>query len=191
MLELHISRVKPEDKDDMNEFFRRVLIDTFHKNEISEFVDTLNDEIEDKRHCLDQDLESEGKDMYFLAAKVGNLIIGTIEYGPPNDLILSCTNGELKEIREIGTVFVHPDYQRKGIGSKLFISILIEMKREEIKEFCLDSGYRIAQGIWIKKLGRPQYHLQDYWGKNADHMIWRKNIDDLLREMSITHYHRD
>jgi len=182
MLELHISRVKIEDREYMNEFFRRVLIDTFNKNEISELVDTLNDEIEDKRRCLDQDFESAGKDRCFLVAKDGNLVIGSIEYGPPNELILSCTNGELNEIKEIGTVFVHPDYQGKGIGTKLFVSILLEMKKECIEEFCMDSGYKIAQGIWIKKLGRPQYHLRDYWGKGADHMIWRKNISDLLRE---------
>lgn len=181
MIEFHISRAKIEDKDCINEFFRMVLIDTFNKNGISELVDTLNDEIEDKRRCLDQDFESSGKDMCFLVAKAGKLVIGTVEYGLSNDLIRTCTNGELAEIKEIGTVFVHPDYQRNGIGSKLFISILLEMKKDGINEFCLDSGYKIAQGIWISKLGRPQYHLKNYWGKGADHMIWRKNIDDVYK----------
>jgi GNAT superfamily N-acetyltransferase len=181
MLDIVISRAKIEDKELLYEFFRIVLIDTFKKNEISELVDTLNNEIEDKRRCLDQDFDSVGKDRCFLIAKDKNRVVASAEYGPSNELILSCTNGELKEIKEIGTVFVHPDYQGKGIGSKMLISILLEMKKEGIKEFCLDSGYKIAQRIWIKKLGKPQYHIKNYWGKDADHMIWRKRVDDILR----------
>lgn len=181
MLDIDISRAKIEDRELINDFFRLVLIDTFNKNEISELVDTLNNEIEDKRHCLDQDFESAGKDRCFLIAKDKNLVVGTAEYGLPNDLILSCTNGELKEIKEIGTVFVHPDYQRKEIGRKMFVSILSEMKKDGIKEFCLDSGYKIAQRIWIKKLGKPQYHLKNYWSKDSDHMIWRIKLEDVLQ----------
>lgn len=181
MLDIVISRAKIEDRELINDFFRIVLIDTFNKNEISELVDTLNDEIEDKRRCLDLDFESAGKDRCFLIAKDKNMVIGTAEYGASNDLISSCTNGELKEMKEIGTVFVHPDYQSKGIGSRLLVSILLEMKKEGIEEFCMDSGYKIAQRIWIKKLGNPQYHLKNYWGKDLDHMIWRKKIEDVLR----------
>ncbi len=181
MLDIDISRAKIEDKELINDFFRVVLIDTFNKNEISELVDTLNDEIEDKRRCLNQDFESAGKDRCFLIAKDKNLVVGSAEYGPPNDLILSCTNTELKEIKEIGTVFIHPDYQRQGIGSRMFISILMEMKKNGVEEFCLDSGYSIAQRIWTKKLGKPQYYLKNYWGEDAHHMIWRKKVEDVLR----------
>lgn len=187
MQNVDISYAKIEDRELINEFFRYVLIDTFTKNEISELVDTLNGEIEDKRRCLDRAIESDGKEWCFQIAKDKGLIVGSVEYGPPNDLILSCTNGELNMVKEIGTVFVHPDYQRRGIGSRLLISILMEMKECGIEEFCLDSGYKIAQTIWISKLGNPQYHLKDYWGKNADHMIWKKNVDEVLRAMNVSH----
>jgi len=111
---------------------------------------------------------------------MGN-VVGTIEFGPANDLIMSCTNGELKGIMEIGTVFVLPEYQSTGIGSMMINSILIEMDRLGYEEFCLDSGYKTAQKIWIKKFGYPQYHLKDYWGKDADHMVWRLKIKDVSR----------
>ena len=181
ILNIIISRAKIEDRELINDFFKMVLIDTFHKNEISDLVDTLKDEIKDKRRCLDQDYESAGRDRCFLIAKDKNLVVGSAEYGPPNNLILSCTNGDLKDIKEIGTVFIHPDYQRKGIGSRMLFSILSQMKRDGIEEFCLDSGYKIAQRIWTKKLGNPQYHLKNYWGKDADHMIWRKKINEILQ----------
>lgn len=180
MLDIIIARAKIKDRNLLNDFFRRVLIDTFHKNGISEMIDTLEAEIIDKRRCLEQDYSSAGKDRCFLVAKVKNRIVGTVEYGNSNELILSCTKGELLDIKEIGTVFVDPDYQRMGIGSKLLTSILLEMKKEGIVEFCLDSGYRIAQGIWVKKLGEPQYLLKDFWGKDSHHMIWRKEIEDIV-----------
>jgi GNAT superfamily N-acetyltransferase len=180
MLDIDITRAKIEDRELLNEFFRNVLIDTFEKNDISELVETLNNEIEDKRHCLDQDFESAGKNRCFLIAKDKNMVVASAEYGPSNDLILTCTNGELKDIKEIGTVFVHPDYQRRGIGSRMFFSLLAEMKNDGIEEFCLDSGYKIAQRIWTKKLGEPQYHFKNYWGKDADHMIWRRRIEEVL-----------
>lgn len=182
--EINISYAKLEERESINDFFRLVLIDTFKKNEILELVDTLNSEIEDKRRCLDQAFESAGRDRCFLIAKDKELIVGSVEYGPSNDLILSCTDGELKKVKEIGTVFVHPDYQSKGIGSKLLISILLEMQKAGIEEFCLDSGYKIAQKIWISKLGYPQYHLENYWGKNADHMIWRKRVEEVLEQLN-------
>lgn len=180
MVDINIQRANPEDRELINEFFRIVLIDTFNKNGISELEDTLNEEIEIKKRYLDQDFESGGKDRRFLIAKDKGRIVGSVEYGSPNRLILSCSNGEWKEIKEIGTVFVHPEYQKKGIGSRLLHFILLEMEKNNIDEFCLDSGYKIAQKIWIKKLGKPQIYLKDYWGKDADHMVWRKNVRDVL-----------
>jgi hypothetical protein len=57
----------------------------------------------------------------------------------------------------------------------------MELEKKGIEEFCLDSGYKSAQKIWINKFGNPQYHLKDYWGKDADHMVWRIQVKDVLR----------
>ncbi len=181
MKNIHISRPKIEDIELINEFFELVIRDTFERNGISDLVDTITEEIADKRRCLSQDIESSGKDRFFLIAKDENKIVGSIEYGPSNDLIISCTNGELKELVEIGTVFVHPDYQYKGIGSRMLKRIFTELKNNDIEEFCFDSGYKSAQKIWINKFGNPEYHLKDYWGKGDDHMVWRISVDNVIR----------
>ena len=181
MTNIEISRPKSEDIELINEFFQIVIRDTFERNGISDLVDLIAEEIEYKRKCLNQDLESEGKNRYFLIAKEGDKIVGSIEYGPSNELISSCTNGELKELVEIGTVFVHPDYQKKGIGSRMLNLIFKEMEKQGIKEFCFDSGYKSAQKIWVNKFGNPEYHLKDYWGKDSDHMVWRILVKDAIR----------
>jgi GNAT superfamily N-acetyltransferase len=182
--DVEIGRVLIEDKELINEFFRTVLSHTFQRNGITDLVDTFNDEINNKRLCLNQDLESGGKDRYFLIAKDKDAIVGSIEYGPSNELIAKCTNGELNGLIEIGTVFVHPDYQSKGIGRRLLNAIFMELKKNGIEEFCLDSGYKSAQKIWINKFGNPQYYFKDFWGKDADHMIWRIQIEYVLRNGS-------
>jgi GNAT superfamily N-acetyltransferase len=181
MKNIQISRPKFEDLEAINDFFQIVLRDTFERNDISHLVDTFEEEINDKRRCLNQDIESCGKERYFLIAKEENKIVGSIEYGPSNELILSCTNGELKDLVEIGTVFVHPQYQGRGIGSELLNSIFMELKKSGITEFCFDSGYKTAQKTWLKKFGTPEYHLKDYWGPGSDHMVWRITVEDVIK----------
>lgn len=160
----------------MNKFFEIVIKDTFKKNGMADLVELLKEEIEDKREYLNQDFESNGKKRYFLIVVIDDIIIGSIEYGKSNDLVITCTNGELEGIVEIGTVFVHPEYQRKGIGNLMLMQIMNKLNNNGIKEFCIESGYKSAQKIWINKFGKPEYHLKDYWDKDADHMIWRLKV---------------
>lgn len=176
---IKINRFRFEDIELVNDFFEIVIRDTFEKNSISDLVDTIDNEIEDKRIFLNEDMESGGKKRYFLIAKDEKKIVGTIEYGASNQLIIACTNGKFKELIEIGTVFVHPDYQNKGIGSRMLNLIYVRLKENKVKDFCLDSGYKSAQQIWINKFGNPEYHLKNYWGENADHMIWRISLKDV------------
>ncbi|MGE0999241.1 GNAT family N-acetyltransferase, partial [Bacillus sp. Gnz1/3] len=105
-------------------------------------------------------------------------IIGTIEVGPASTLINSCTGGVLKDLYEIGTVFILPEYQKKGIGSFLLHTMFLTLLSRGITEYCLDSGYKKAQSIWTKKFGEPSYVLKDYWGESSDHMIWKKSLYD-------------
>lgn len=178
MTNLEITRPQVEDTEAINEFFKIVLLDTFEKNNISDLTDLIAEEIECKRHYLEQDLQSGGKDRFFLIVKDEGKVIGTIEYGAPNEVIMNSTNGEYKDIKEIGTVFVHPEYQNKGIGSMMLRLMFDELNSNGINEFCLDSGYKTAQKTWTKKLGTPAYILKDFWGEGADHMIWRVNIEN-------------
>lgn len=178
MINVEIRRPKMEDVKQLNEFFKVVILDTFAKEGIREKLDDINNEIKVKEKYIKSDLESNGEKRYFLIALEADKIIGSIEYGPTSELIWNCTNGELKELVEIGTVFVHPDYQRMGVGNLLLNKMFITLENKGIEEFCLDSGYKNAQKIWKKKFGEPDYQLKDYWDKGFDHMIWRARVSD-------------
>lgn len=173
LLNIKIRRPKFEDKEELHDFFKLVITDTFIKEGIEKNIDDLEEEIEFKKKYLQYDLNSNGERRYFLIAEHNENIIGTIEYGQSSDLINSCTNGELKYLVEVGTVFVRPDYQKKGIGNLLLNSMYKAMKDRGIEEFCLDSGYSNAQKVWKKKFDTPDYFLENYWGESMHHMIWR------------------
>jgi GNAT superfamily N-acetyltransferase len=171
--EVEIRRPRIEDIEELNQFFKTVITDTFAREGLAGLIDDIEAEIVSKKNYLQLDLDSKGEKRYFLIALAGNKIIGTIEYGPASKLIQDCTNGELSNLVEVGTVFVLPNYQRQGIGNRLLAEMLHTLKARGIAEFCLDSGYRNAQTIWKKKFGEPDYLLKDYWGQGQDHMIWK------------------
>lgn len=181
MLNVEIRRPRTENIKELNHFFRVVITDTYTKEGIGEKLDDIEDEIEAKKKYLESDLESNGEKRYFLIALDDDKIIGSIEYGPSSELICNCTNNALDKLIEVGTVFVHPDYQRNGVGNLLLKTMYHTLQHRGIEEFCLDSGYIRAQKIWKKKFGDPDYLLKDYWDEGYDHMVWRIKVKDLLK----------
>ena len=173
-----VRRPNIEDKEELCKLFYIVIQDTFRKNNLEYLVEMIEEEIESKIKYLEQDFESDGKERYFLIAEIDSKIIGTIEYGASSELIERCTDGEIKDMIELGTIFVLPEYQGNGIGNLLINKIANELNKNGIDEICLDSGYKTAQKTWTKKFGKAQYQLKDYWLKDNDHMIWKVNISE-------------
>ncbi|MBE5106675.1 GNAT family N-acetyltransferase [Bacillus thuringiensis] len=180
MSNVEIRRPNSDDIDELYLFFRIVITNTYKDEGLSQLLDDIENEINTKKQYLKNDFDSNGENRYFLLAinTSNNKIIGTIEIGPASTLINSCTGGVLKDLYEIGTVFILPEYQRKGIGSLLLNTMFLTLLCRGITEFCLDSGYKKAQRIWTKKIGEPSYVLKDYWGESSDHMIWKKSLHD-------------
>ncbi|MGJ7913027.1 GNAT family N-acetyltransferase [Neobacillus sp. LXY-1] len=181
MVKVEVRRPKQEEREELNQFFSLVIKDTFLKEGISDLVYDMEEEIETKNQYLQADFDSNGRNRYFLIAATGDKIIGTIAFGSSNSLIQECSKGDLTDVIEIGTVYIHPDYQNRGIGTLLLNTMLLTLMSKGIEEFCLDSGYKNAQKIWRKKLGEPDYWMKNYWGEGSDHMIWHR----LLKEIPV------
>lgn len=171
--EIQIDRPKLEDEAEMHAFFKKILTYTFESNGIDILCDDLTLEIKTKIKYLKQDMDSSGKDRHFLIAKMDGKIVGTIEFGAANELIQSCNDAYLNTLPEIGTLFVDPAYHNLGIASKMLKAICDTLKQRDIHTFCLDSGYGIAQKVWLHKFGTPKIILKDQWGEGLDHMIWQ------------------
>jgi len=180
MPNIDIRRPRTGDVEELHRFFRTVITDTFIKEGIGHLLQDMENEIETKKTYLERDLGSDGVKRYFLLALLDGEIIGSIEYGPASELISKCTNNEMKNLNEVGTVFVLSDYQAKGVGNMLLNEMYRTLRDRGMEEFCLDSGYTKAQKIWKKKFGEPNYLLEDYWGEGYPQMIWRIQLADLL-----------
>ncbi|MCT1399049.1 GNAT family acetyltransferase [Paenibacillus sp. LC231] len=179
MLQVEVRRPNRGDIKAIEHFFRLVITDTFAKEGLADLLEDIEQEIDSKNRYLNADFETNGEQRYFLIGLLDNSIVSCIEYGPSTALIREATDGKLRDVVEIGTVFVHPDCQQQGIGNLMLNIMYLTLLNKGLTEFCLDSGYSRAQKIWKKKLGEPDYVLQDHWGSGADHMIWKRRLADV------------
>lgn len=179
MKDVIIRRPYKTDIEELHRLFAVTIAKAFEKEGVGDDLEAINGEVEEKKQRLKEDLETSGSEQFFLIACIEGKIVGTISYGPCSELINKYTDSKLKDIGEIGSVYILPEYQRKGIGTLLLNAMYIAMLGKGVDEFCLDSGYTIAKKIWSKKLGQPQFIMKDYWGEGADHMIWYRKLKDI------------
>ncbi len=94
---------------------------------------------------------------YFLAYELGQLI-GTIAYEtPPNPGILRRTEGRLKDLYEIGSLYIDPSRQKQGLSTVLLKFVLTQLIEQGIETVCFDSILEHSQTLWVKRFGPPTY----------------------------------
>jgi len=177
-MDILIVRPSVKNKEEIANLFRKTINYAFQQDGLVDRLNDIEDEISKQLDFLNKDFKSNGKNIYFLIAKIDGKIVGTIAKSKPNKIIQENIKENLKKAPEITSVYVLPEFQNKGIGTKLFQSMLKYFKQERVKRFVMDGGYKKSQLFWIKKVGRPTFILKDYWGKNLDHMIWILDIQD-------------
>lgn len=122
----------------------------------------------------------------FLMTKKENKVVGTISYGPCSKVIQDCTNHRLDQVGELGALYVLPELHGQGIASALVTALVTQLQERGIKQFCLDSGYRIAQQKWRRKFGEPYAVVKDYWGEGSENMVWLCAVQDFAVQMNRT-----
>lgn len=178
---LSIERLTKDDIKSAYTVFEVSITDAFQKEGIGDFKEDILREIQHKKNLLNSALDNPDSKIYFLVAKVADKVIGTISFGPCGNDIKNSTNGELDSIGELGSLYILPDYQNKGVGSELINSMINHLNKLGIEEFCLDSGYSRAQERWIKKFSKPYIIAKDYWGEDADNMVWLCKVRDYIK----------
>lgn len=179
MNNIYIKRVNEDDLEELHNLFLTTISDNFKKEGIGDDLVSITNEVNNKNQNIKNDILSNGKDRYFLLLYSNNKIIGTASFGKSSDLIRNLSDNKLKNIVEIGDVYILPSYQNKGLGTLLLNSIFLSLLSRGIYEFCLDSGYTIAKQIWAKKLGEPYIIKKDYWDEGVDHHIWYTTIKEI------------
>ena len=175
-----LRRPRPSDTGVLHRLFEEVLSDTLRRNGLSSMTEILEEEISRKKEILAGFFDTGGRGRFFLVALVQERIVGCGEFGNASPLIADNTDGDLASLKEIGSVFVLPGYQKRGIGSAVIEGLGRELSARGETGACLDSGYRTAQKIWAARFGPPEFLLKDFWGEGLDHMIWRVGLEKLI-----------
>jgi len=168
---------KPVESDlpEIEALLRITYIDTFRKNNISSIFE-INEEIQSKLDNIRKDIIEHDSNFYFLIAKLENQIIGICAYFPVSEIIRTNIAKIDKNELEIGCTYIHPDYQKMGIGKKLFDMIIDEMKKNGKSQYYLCSGFESSQQYWKSKLGNPIYIVENIWGIGKHEIIWKVDI---------------
>lgn len=178
--DLLISRLTHDDLEMTYQLFEIAVPDAFEKEGLGFLKEDINAEVIHKRHLLDTSLDQQESDINFLIAKLDGKVVGAISFAPCGEDIKKCTENELQSVGELGSLFVLPSHQDKGIGSALISAMMEQLHKQGIDQFCLDSGYKRAQKRWLRKFGMPYKVAKDYWGPEADHMIWLCKVSDFI-----------
>ena len=185
-MNLIVRRPASSDIEQIHSLFETTLLHTFEQEAISVSISgDLEDEIEALKQTLARDFASEGDLEYFLLACDGNRVIGTVAHGPSGRFMRAHVSADHARTPEIKCLYVHPDYQGRGIGSLLIAAIVRRLQSIGTEAVCFDSGYRQAQRRWIRKFGEPTVILPDHWAPGAPHMFWYRQLDQLADWQSV------
>ncbi|HPT82906.1 MAG TPA: GNAT family N-acetyltransferase [Limnochordia bacterium] len=165
---LEIQRLTLEDLEGAGVVFEQSISSAFQREGIAEDAPA---EIEFKKGLLRSSLQ-EGSSLVFFVAKLAGRVIGTISFGPCGEDIRKGTHGELAELGELGSIYVLPEFQGRGVASALIAAMAAYLDSQGVREFTLDCGLKEAQQKWRQKFGQPFKVVKDYWGQGADHFIW-------------------
>jgi GNAT superfamily N-acetyltransferase len=176
--QVSICKLSPADLGSACSVFETTIPDTLIKENIIIPYTFITKEVETKKRLLNESVEN--RDIIFLTAKIHGSVVGTISFGPCGEYIRKCTEGELSDIGELGSLYILPDHQGRGIGSALIREMAWELNGRGVERFCLDSGYKHAQKRWQRKFGEPYMTVKDYWGPGYDHMIWLCRVNDFI-----------
>lgn len=180
MEKIVINRPKREDRQEIHALFERTIPHTFAKDGAEDLVEDIQGEVASKKRKLEEDFETEGVGYFFLVARHGGKIVGTITYGPTDAYMIELSGGKFETIGEIGSLFIMPEFQGRGIGTLLLNAMYMALIGKGVEEFVLDSGYPTAQKVWAHVFGEPDIIARDYWAVGADHHVWHRMIVDVM-----------
>lgn len=173
---LIIEELRESDLEKAYDVFKVTIPVAFKESEDEAEPEVLEKEIHNKKLLLIDSIKNKSRKNVFFVAKHKDKVIGTIAYGECSEAIRVCTDNEFSNIGELNSLFILPEYQGKGVGSKLIKALMKYLNENKIEEFCFDSGYKQAQIRWINKFGQPYKIVKDFWAPGVDNMIWRCEV---------------
>ncbi|MBD3280204.1 GNAT family N-acetyltransferase [Candidatus Dojkabacteria bacterium] len=177
-----ILKFKQLDKENLveaSELLETAITDIFTREGLTEdrYKKILADEIELQKNRLMESVDNTCN-YYAYAALKGDAVVGIICHGRLTDPITKAIEGNriTQPDTALLTAYVHPDYQRQGIGGFLFENITKTLQEKGISSYALDSAYQSGIAFWTKMLGKQSAILRQYYENKYDCYIWYREI---------------
>ncbi len=174
-----IRRPKKEERAQIHALFSRTIAHTLEEEGVGDEVELIASLVKDQQELIDLDIDTDGQQCFFLVAQHKGQIVGTICLRPCSDIIRECADRDTQGMLEIGSVYVLPEFQGKGIARLLLIRMYRTLIEKGATEFWLDSGYDIAKQVWRKILGEPSIIIKNYWAEGVDHHLWFRKLGEV------------
>ena len=171
-----IRELKYDDLESLLELFTQSMTHAFLDEGLVSLRDDIINEILKKYQSAHKYLNEHDKCKIFLIAIINNEVVGSIEY---RDLDKEITDNIKvnEDIKELGTIYIKPNYQGKRVASSLISEMIKRLIQQGIDQFIIECGFKTAQKVWLHKFGKPYKIVKDYWSSGSDHYIWWvKNI---------------
>src|SRR5690554_3667001 len=144
---LKVERPVPDDLDSAYRVFEESIALAFEEEGISHDAPA---EIEYKQQLIRSSVLEDTYDFVFFVAKLGDAVIGTISYGFCGDDIRRCLGEELEDLGELGSIYVLPGFQGRGVASALIAAMLEYLQSRGVRRFYLDCGLKAAQVLAVE-----------------------------------------
>lgn len=186
---LSVSLVTEDSYEEVSAFFETVLKDLYLREGFGwQMAETYHEELNAKRQALRHSLASKETLPLYYELRLRGILAGTFALTRPGNLIVDHVellnmegqaykrNEAEKQVPELASFFILPELQGCGIGKEMLKISEVCLRTLGYRQYCLDCGYSISQRFWRKQLGEASFTLKDFWGPDAPHMIWQKNL---------------
>lgn len=153
------------DADGVYQVFETTIPAAFDQEGIGSLLDDIQDEITQKKAMIHKALQAKDNikaSVFFLVAKMGDVIVGTISYAPCGKEIRECTEGRLNGIGELGSLYVLPEVQGQGLVRRSFLLWLLNC-----------NGWEFSNFAWIAV---TRSHRRSGNANSVNPMWWRTTI---------------
>ena len=128
-------------------------------------------------------LSNNNKDNVFVAIDQKDSAVGIVAMlqteNSQKDILKKAGIMNWEEIVEISMCYVHPKFQKKGIGKRLFRECVKNIQQSSYTKFFLYSGYPASITVWKKLIGKEYTVLTKYFPDKQDCYVWYGNIKEL------------
>ncbi|MGI1822618.1 GNAT family N-acetyltransferase [Exiguobacterium sp. TRN 1102] len=169
---MNFRALEQSDVKSLQRLFMESLSDLIRRERFED-ADLLDEEVARLNTTIQDHFDDDTVDLYVV--EEDGILVGAGALLPPNDIISGNIQIERDAI-ELGSVYVSPRMQQRGVGQFLLEEMMREILARGKKVFYLDAGFPSAQAYWQKRLGEPSHILEHYWGPGASHMIWQVHI---------------